>query len=368
MAVRAADGNDVAPGPGAGTAHDRGGARPRRRQQAGAALSRPANCATGSIRRMAICSRPSADATADRRLRRRMAGAFAPRAGLRCARAPRGSSLGVIGASCTAPSCTSRCAHRLRYEDSSAEMRRDARSSDRARFCSRAMNSAASAPGRSAPSAPGPIIVRACESARRGARCGRRYRMSSGVWRATPTGYAIELRAPLESLRHAARGVRHRITTTRRSHHTRAPGRLAHRLRSTEATAHAIHARRRCAYRSSMPTAGCWPAQDRSRSTRNPNYPGLRRDENGFMRSIYRALFPSSRDASPGIWPALRHVGRARGCGTRGHDTAIWFEQAGGEPSLVRAAVPISYHDEALGASGRRTAGRSNWCWSASWR
>ena len=34
----------------------------------------------------------------------------------------------------------------------------------------------------------------------------------------------------------------------------------------------------------------------------------------------------------------------------KGTNAAIWFDQASGEPSLVRAAVPVHYGDELLGA------------------
>jgi signal transduction histidine kinase len=79
-------------------------------------------------------------------------------------------------------------------------------------------------------------------------------------------------------------------------------------------------------------------------------YPGLHQDENGFARSIYRGLFGSRDIVAPsyglpyGMWGAP--VDAARG----GRSQAIWFEPAGGEPSLIRAAVPIEYGDSTLGA------------------
>jgi signal transduction histidine kinase len=85
-------------------------------------------------------------------------------------------------------------------------------------------------------------------------------------------------------------------------------------------------------------------------SNATSNYPGLQRNEYGFMRSVYRGLFPtSSMPAQPyglpyGMWGAP--VDSARD----GKGAAIWFDQAGGEPSLVRAAVPVRYGDELLGA------------------
>jgi signal transduction histidine kinase len=76
----------------------------------------------------------------------------------------------------------------------------------------------------------------------------------------------------------------------------------------------------------------------------------MRSDDEGFSRSIYRVLFSSdAAHALPyglpyGMWGAP--VDAARG----GKRSAIWFEKAGGEPSLVRAAVPIPYGDQNLGA------------------
>ena len=45
--------------------------------------------------------------------------------------------------------------------------------------------------------APGPIIVRPCEVGAPWTRLARRLRYISGVWRQTASGYAIELRGPL---------------------------------------------------------------------------------------------------------------------------------------------------------------------------
>src|SRR5690606_30299078 len=80
------------------------------------------------------------------------------------------------------------------------------------------------------------------------------------------------------------------------------------------------------------------------------NYPGLRRDEDGFLRSIYLGLL-GRRDAVAqpyglpyGMWGSPVDEARA------GRNTAIWFEQAAGEPSLVRAAVPMTHGDTTLGA------------------
>jgi signal transduction histidine kinase len=80
------------------------------------------------------------------------------------------------------------------------------------------------------------------------------------------------------------------------------------------------------------------------------DYRGLSSDENGFLHSMYRVIL-GRRDAAAqpyglpyGMWGSP--VDEAR----TGRNTAIWFEPTGGEPSLVRAAVPIKYGDESLGA------------------
>src|SRR5690606_18357702 len=67
-------------------------------------------------------------------------------------------------------------------------------------------------------------------------------------------------------------------------------------------------------------------------------------------RSIYRVLLAS--DAAPvqsygvpyGMWGAPVDAARA------GKRSAIWFEPAAGEPSLIRAAVPIVLDDQSFGA------------------
>jgi signal transduction histidine kinase len=84
--------------------------------------------------------------------------------------------------------------------------------------------------------------------------------------------------------------------------------------------------------------------------TTSTQYPGMRSDDEGFSRSIYRVLFSSdAAHALPyglpyGMWGAPVDAARD------GRRSAIWFEKAGGEPSLVRAAVPIPYGDQNLGA------------------
>lgn len=195
--------------------------------------------------------------------------------------------------------------------------------------------------------APGPIIARPCE-------VGAPWKLSqeeiphiSGIWRATDRGYAIELRAPL-----AMFGTQLAVFTLNHGN----AGSQTTRLGTLHTGSDALKARLEQyapqGLRVSVVDARGWLlARAGSVSVDIPvDYPDLHRDENGFVRSIYRGLF-GSRDTVAvsyglpyGMWGAP--VDEAR----NGNDTAIWFEPAGGEPSLVRAAVPIKYLDEVLGA------------------
>lgn len=195
--------------------------------------------------------------------------------------------------------------------------------------------------------APGPLIARACEVGAPWKLSQEEIQHISGIWRATDRGYAIELRAPLAMFgtQLAVFALNHGVAGAR-----------ATRLGTLHTGSDALKARLEQyapqGLRVSVVDARGWLlARAGSVTVDLPaDSPGLRQDENGFVRSIYRGLF-GSRDtvALPyglpyGMWGAPVDEARA------GNDSAIWFEPAGGEPSLVRAAVPIKYSDEVLGA------------------
>jgi dedicated sortase system histidine kinase len=196
--------------------------------------------------------------------------------------------------------------------------------------------------------APGPVIVRKCELGAPWKPLPETEGYLTGVWRETPTGYAIELRGPLNlfgtQLSVLALDRDSAVISQRRS--------LAWLHTGSEALKQRLEQYAPEGLRVSVVDAGGWLlARAGSISVdAPPQYPGLRADENGFMRSIYRVLFssgavPARAYGLPyGMWGAP--VDDARD----GKRTAIWFEKAGGEPSLVRAAVPIRYGDQALGA------------------
>ena len=196
--------------------------------------------------------------------------------------------------------------------------------------------------------APGPIIVRPCD-------IGSPWRPHSegtpyftGVWRETPTGYAVELRGPLNLFGtqlavFALDKDNARIASTRG---------LAWLHTGSEALKQRLEQYAPERVRVSVVDVNGWLLARAGSVTVNASssYPGLQRNEYGFMRSIYRGLFPSSAvPAQPyglpyGMWGAPVDDARA------GKNAAIWFDQVGGEPSLVRAAVPVRFGDELLGA------------------
>jgi two-component system, OmpR family, sensor histidine kinase ChvG len=196
--------------------------------------------------------------------------------------------------------------------------------------------------------APGPLLVRVCE-------VGAPWKPSAddvpyveGTWRETGKGYAIELRAPLNTF-----GTQLAVQALDASDAIVAQTRGLARIHTgSEALKQRLEQYAPDGVRISVvDTRGWLLARAGSIAvTTSSEYPGLQRDEEGFTRSIYRVLFSSdAARALPyglpyGMWGAPVDAARD------GKRNAIWFEKSGGEPSLVRAAVPIPYGDQNLGA------------------
>ena len=196
--------------------------------------------------------------------------------------------------------------------------------------------------------APGPIIVRPCD-------IGSPWRPHSedmpyitGVWRETSTGYAVELRGPQNLF-----GTQLAVYALDKDNATIAgTGGLAWVHTGSEALKQRLEQYAPDGVRVSVVDVNGWLLARAGAVTVNTSstYPGLQTNEYGFMRSVYRGLFPSS-SVKPqpyglpyGMWGAPVDEARA------GKNAAIWFDQASGEPSLVRAAVPVRFGDELLGA------------------
>lgn len=196
--------------------------------------------------------------------------------------------------------------------------------------------------------APGPLLVRSCE-------IGAPWKVSAdevpyvgGTWRETGKGYAIELRAPLNlfgtQLAVQALDADDAVVAQTRGLAWIHTGSEALKQRLEQYAPDGVRI-------SVVDTRGWLLARAGSLAvTTASQYPGLRRDEEGFTRSIYRVLFSSgAARALPyglpyGMWGAPVDAARD------GKRSAIWFEKSGGEPSLVRAAVPVPYGNENLGA------------------
>jgi signal transduction histidine kinase len=170
----------------------------------------------------------------------------------------------------------------------------------------------------------------------------------TGVWRETGTGYAIELRGPLNLF-----GTQLAMYALDKDNATISGTRGLSLLHTgSEALKQRLEQFAPEGVRVSVVDMHGWLLARAGSvgTTASSSYPGLRRDEYGFMRSVYRGLFPSSSvPAQPyglpyGMWGAP--VDSARD----GKGAAIWFDQSGGEPSLVRAAVPVHYGEQLLGA------------------
>lgn len=196
--------------------------------------------------------------------------------------------------------------------------------------------------------APGPLLARTCD-------IGAPWKPSSdevpyveGIWRETGSGYAIELRAPLNLF-----GTQLAVQALDADGAIVAQtGGLAWIHTGSEALKQRLEQYAPDGVRVSVvDTHGWLLARAGSIAVATASqYPGMQRDDEGFTRSIYRVLFSSdAARARPyglpyGMWGAPVDAARA------GKRNAIWFDKSGGEPSLVRAAVPVPYGSENLGA------------------
>jgi len=194
--------------------------------------------------------------------------------------------------------------------------------------------------------APGPVIVKAAEVGAPWRDLSESVPQVVGVWRETAKGYAIELRAPMSIFGTqlaifpiGADGAGSPPTLGRL--HT---GSEALKARLQEYSPDGLRV-------SVVDTRGWLLARAGSVTVEvRSDYRGLQEDENGFGRSIYRSLLGRrGESAHPyglpyGMWGTPVDAARS------GKRSAIWFEQSGGEPSLVRAAVPIESNGEVLGA------------------
>ncbi len=196
--------------------------------------------------------------------------------------------------------------------------------------------------------APGPLLVRSCEIGAPWQASTDEVPYVEGIWRETGKGYAIELRAPLNlfgtQLAIQALDADDAVVAQTRGLAWIHTGSEALKQRLEQYAPDGVRV-------SVVDTRGWLLARAGSIGVAtSAQYPGLRRDDEGFTRSIYRVLFSSdAARARPyglpyGMWGAPVDAARD------GKRSAIWFEKSGGEPSLVRAAVPVPYGNENLGA------------------
>lgn len=196
--------------------------------------------------------------------------------------------------------------------------------------------------------APGPLIVRSSD-------IGAPWRAHpdpiphiTGMWRSTARGYAVELRAPLNLF-----GAQISVHALDAANNIQSQSPLAWIHTGSESLKQRLQQYLPDNVRASVVDVNGWllaRAGAIRADSASSSYPGLREDDEGFTRSIYRVLFSGAQEpVRPyglpyGMWGAPVDEARA---GKRG---AIWFDEAGGEPSIVRAAVPVRYGDELLGA------------------
>lgn len=194
--------------------------------------------------------------------------------------------------------------------------------------------------------APGPIIARSSEVGAPWLASQDEIAHVSGVWRATASGYAIELRAPL-----AMFGQQLAVFALNVEGNTSRPPVLGKLHTGSDALRERLAQYAPDGLRVSVVDHRGWLlARAGTVDVRaGADYPGLQQDDDGFARSIYRRLFGRDVAALPyglpyGMWGSPVDAARA------GRNEALWFEPAGGEPSLVRAAVPVRYGEDAIAA------------------
>lgn len=195
--------------------------------------------------------------------------------------------------------------------------------------------------------APGPLIVRSCGIGTPWTPTDELISTVSGVWRETSDGYAIELRAPINAI-----GTQLAVYAIDSQQRLVASAPLASVHTGSEALKARLERYAPSGTRVSVVDNHGWLLARAGAINLDPapNDPRLQIDEDGFARSVYRILFSGS-DATArayglpyGMWGTP--IDEARG----GEPKALWFEQSGGEPSLIRAAVPVTLADQAFGA------------------
>jgi two-component system sensor histidine kinase ChvG len=196
--------------------------------------------------------------------------------------------------------------------------------------------------------APGPLLIRNCD-------VGAPWSVTSddavpinGVWRETSKGYAIELRGPINLF-----GTWIGITAVDANNNVVARTPDLGRLHTgSEALKARLEQYAPDGVRVSVVDSHGWllARAGSIRMEAAPTESGLEQDQDGFARSIYRRLL--SRGETPprafglpyGMWGDPIDTAR------QGRALATWAEQAAGEPTLIRAAVPIRVGGETAGA------------------
>jgi dedicated sortase system histidine kinase len=196
--------------------------------------------------------------------------------------------------------------------------------------------------------APGPIIVRPCQVGAPWQPSPSTLSGITGIWRASGTGYAIELHAPLSIF--GSRLAIFPLSTDSDAQIEAPPLTWLHT--GSESLRARLEQYAPSNTRVSVVDTNGWLLARAGSIVVNleSEAAGVYENEDGFLRSIYRPLLERSEaPVQPyglpyGMWGAP--IDSARG----GKELALWFEAAGGEPALVRAAVPITLGHETLGA------------------
>ena len=196
-----------------------------------------------------------------------------------------------------------------------ARRQRAARAAPIASSCSRTTSSVTNAHGPSARSRRDRCSCAPATSARRGNLRATKCRTSKASGARPASGYAIELRAPLNlfgtQLADSSARCRRRDRRADRRPRVDHTGSEALKQRLEQYAPDGVRV-------SVVDTHGWLLARAGSIALRRPRqYPGMQRDDDGFTRSIYRVLLLERRSARPALRSSVRNVGRAGRCGAR---------------------------------------------------
>jgi dedicated sortase system histidine kinase len=190
--------------------------------------------------------------------------------------------------------------------------------------------------------APGPVIARRCSVGSPWTAVSEPEQDISGIWRATSQGFDVELRLPLRLI--GTRFAVFAIDPHGLSTHKVASGRLH---MASEALRSKLEVYAPEGLRISVVDAHGWLLAQAGKVFRGSSDPAPLGSE---ADSLYRIVLGRTEERSLAYGLPYGMWGRPVDSARAGKEDTAWFEPANGEPSTVRAAVPIMSQGNPIGA------------------